>query len=92
LSPHEAYSFTRYAASKDFLRAIVKQRIEWHLTYQVKSSAVKKLHARSDMATLAAANVQLNKDRTRIRQANYQRLEQKLNGYYVKLVSIIIGF
>jgi hypothetical protein len=92
LSPHEAYSFTRYAASKDFLRAIVKQRIEWHLTYQVKSSAVKKLHARSDMATLVAANAQLHKDRTRIRQANYQRLEQELNGYYVKLVSIIIGF
>lgn len=92
LNPQEAYSFTRYTASKDFLRAIIKQRIEWHLTYQVKSSAVKKLHAKSDMATLAAANEQLHKDKNRIRQANYQRLEQKLNSSYVKLASLIIGF
>lgn len=92
LSPQEAYSFTRYTSSRDFLRDIVKQRLEWHLTYQVKSSAVRKLHARSDKATLAAANAKLNKDRDRIRLANYQRLEQKLNGHYVKLASVIIGF
>lgn len=91
-NPHEAYSFTRYTASQDFLRAIVKQRLEWHLTYQVKSSAVKKLHAKSDFATLAAANAQLHEDRNRIRLANYQRLEQKLNSVYVKLASLIIGF
>lgn len=92
LNPQEAYSFTRYTASKDFLRAIIKQRIEWHLTYQVKSSAVRRLRAGSDRATLALANEQLQKDKNRIRQANYQRLEQKLNGRYVKLASIIIGF
>jgi hypothetical protein len=91
-NPHEAYSYTRYISSKDFLKAIIRQRIEWHLTYQVKSSAVSQLHAGSDRDTLAAANAQLQADRKRIRDANYRRLDRVLEGFYVKLVSFVIGF
>jgi hypothetical protein len=92
INPHEAYSYTRFTASKDFLRSIVRRRIEWHLTYQVKSRAVGQLHAGSDRDTLAAANAQLGADRKRIREANYRRLDKALDGFYVKLLSFAIGF
>lgn len=92
VNPQEAYSYTRYDSTQDFLRAIIKQRIEWHLTYQVKSTAVEKLHGRSDAGTLKAANAQLYADRRRIREANFMRLEQKLKGVYVKIVKVVFGF
>jgi hypothetical protein len=41
---------------------------------------------------LAAANVQLGADRKRIREANYRRLDKALDGFYVKLMSFVIGF
>lgn len=90
-NPHEAYSYTSYATTQAFLRAFVKQRLEWHLTFQVKSSAINQLHGKSDLATLTAAQATLHADRQRIREANLQRLEQQLSGVHVKLASCVMG-
>ncbi|MBA3695696.1 MAG: hypothetical protein H0W85_02775 [Methylotenera sp.] len=88
----QAYVYSSYATTIGFLRALIKQRIEWHLTFQVKSSAVRKLNAQSDYETLAVAAQQLFEDKKRIREANVQRLEKKLNGLFVKIASYMIGF
>lgn len=90
--PREAYAYSNYMTTIDFLRAFIQQRIEWHLTYQVKSSAIKKLHARSDPETLKAAAMQLEKDKKRIRQANVARLENMLKSRFIKFASLLIGY
>lgn len=90
--PREAYTYSSYATTIDFLRALIKQRIEWHVMFQVKSSAVSKLNSKSDYETFVAAAQQLYKDQNRIREANVLRLEKKLDGRFVKIASFIIGF
>jgi hypothetical protein len=90
--PREAYTYSSYDTTEDFLRVLIKQRIEWHITFQVKSSAIKKLHAKSDYQTLAAAAQQLQKDQNRIREANISRLEKQLDSRFVKVASLLIGF
>lgn len=90
--PREAYTYSSYATTVDFLRALIKQRIEWHVMFQAKSSAVSQLNAKSDYETFVAAAQLLYKDQNRIREANILRLEKKLDGFFVKAASFIIGF
>lgn len=90
--PREAYTYSSYATTVDFLRALIKQRIEWHVMFQAKSSAVSKLNAKSDYETFVVAAQQLYRDQNRIREANVLRLEKKLAGFFVKTASFIIGF
>ena len=89
--PREAYTYSSYATTVDFLRALIKQRIEWHVMFQAKSSAVSQLNAKSDYETFVAAAQLLYKDQNRIREANVLRLEKKLDGFFVKAASFIIG-
>lgn len=90
--PREAYTYSSYATTVDFLRTLIKQRIEWHVMFQAKSSAISQLNAKSDYETFVVAAQQLYKDQNRIREANVLRLEKKLDGFFVKTASFIIGF
>ncbi|GEM_PF-1737199 len=91
--PREKHIFSIHSSTKQFLSAFIKQRAYWAVVNQVGlSSATIELIKQGDHEILKNAATELGNERSKLTDQYHFTLEKKLNGIFVKIVSLIIGF